>query len=118
MKELPQKYRSLSHFVGANLLTLPRDQVWRLTPRLLGQVNGLPTSHGVLTATNGIDCYIEQENDQLFLGHVGWFIADSGKSVKSIVQRTESTSDTQHRKLLREQKHREETQKLAELYLV
>ena len=61
---------------------LLRDQKfpWRLTKRIVGQINGIPTSHGVLASTNGIECYIEQEQGdgkvKLFHGHILWFIPD------------------------------------------
>ncbi len=82
--KLPQPYASIYSFARAHSITFPRTEgFWRLTERVVGQVNGLPTSRGILTATNGILCYIEQETDGrvgTFLGHLEWFVADSGQT--------------------------------------
>lgn len=90
MTKLPQQYASVYHFKSAHGVTWPASEVWRLTDRLVGEINGVPNSRGVLTATNGILCYVEQEQDGrivLFLGHVGWFVADKGDSVDTILRR-------------------------------
>ena len=57
--------------------TLPKDDKypWRLTKRIVGEINGIPTSRGVLVATNGIECFIEQGKN-LFRGHLQWFLPD------------------------------------------
>lgn len=77
--KLPPKYRSLQDFMSAQELTLPRNEDWRLCERHVGQVLGLPGSRGVLTATNGVLCYIEQADGRLFLGHLNWFVNDRGE---------------------------------------
>lgn len=77
--ELPQQYTSVYAFFRAHGITLKNSEGWRLTPRLVGEVNGIPTSRGILTATNGILCYIEQEIDgrvTTFEGHIAWFVPD------------------------------------------
>jgi hypothetical protein len=48
---------------------------WRWTNRISGEINGLPMSRGVLVATNGILCLIEQ-GETYFEGHLQWFVAD------------------------------------------
>lgn len=79
MKELlPQHFTSFSSFCEHFSIPRPRslaDQ-WRLTPRLLGQIQAIPQSRGILTATNGIDCYIVCGDQTLFKGHIGWFVPD------------------------------------------
>lgn len=59
--------------------TRPHNLEWRLTPRILGQISGLPASRGILCATNGILCYIDQGQSYSILpycGHVQWFSPD------------------------------------------
>lgn len=76
MNILTQRYPSLLHFMEEHSLTLPTKEEWRLTERILGEVNGIPTSYGILTATNGILCYIEQADGSLFgPAHIAFFIA-------------------------------------------
>lgn len=90
MRALQQRYANIYVFAAAHGITLKRDQYWRLTDRLLGEITGVPNSRGILTATNGIDCYIEQERSgriELFLGHMDWFVADSGRDVETIKAR-------------------------------
>lgn len=58
-----------------NAITLPRNEHWRLTPRVVGEIHALPGSNGILTATNGILCYIERAENSLFLGHIDHFIS-------------------------------------------
>jgi hypothetical protein len=87
---LPPKYANIFVFKAAHGITWPATEWWRLTDRVVGQINGLPQSNGILTATNGILCYIEQPQDHkinLFLGHIEWFIPDADVSVQRIIQR-------------------------------
>ena len=80
---LQQAYRSVTCFQRAHGITWPAHEVWRLTEREMGEIVGLPGSRGILTATNGILYYIEQEIEGrvcTYLGHIEWFVADSGKS--------------------------------------
>jgi len=74
--KLTPKYASLLDFMAVYNLTLPRNEDWRLTDRIVGNIHALPDTHGVLVATNGILCYIERESD-LFLGHIAFFIPQS-----------------------------------------
>jgi hypothetical protein len=48
---------------------------WRVVKEhILGEIRGLPQSHGKLLCTNGILCMIEVGNtNQLFEGHLEWF---------------------------------------------
>lgn len=88
--KLKQQYVSIYSFLAAHGLTVPRHQNWRLTDRELGSIIGVPNSRGVLAATNGIDCYIEQVKEgriTLFLGHLDWFVPDSGRSIETIKAR-------------------------------
>lgn len=49
---------------------------WRVVAdQPFGQIQGLPTSHGRLVATNGVLCYLEQGSG-LFLGHLDSFVKD------------------------------------------
>ena len=52
------------------------DDTWRRTKRIVGQVNGIPGSRGVMVATNGILCQIEQSGPVPFIGHIAWFVPD------------------------------------------
>jgi hypothetical protein len=59
-------------------MTLPKPFEWRLLAiPLVGAVNGIPTSHGVAVATNGILVAIVQDERRLFIGHIDSFIADT-----------------------------------------
>lgn len=71
---LPQHYRSIVEFANANRLPIStRQQGWRLVNPVHGEIHGIPGSHGVLIATDGILCYIERPHHDLFLGHIEWF---------------------------------------------
>lgn len=50
---------------------------WRFTKRIVGEINGLPQSRGVLVATNGILCRIERVALPPFEGHLDAFVSDS-----------------------------------------
>lgn len=86
----PPCFSSVEQFTSTYGITLPRPKqridkslVWRLTDRIKGQVNGLPETWGILQATNGVLCYIEQgygrvagSDVPLVLGHLQWFVPD------------------------------------------
>ena len=76
--ELSQKYSDVQQFAKAHGILLPSAKVsyWRLTKRIVGQINGIPSIRGILTATNGILCFIESEAGVPLLGHIGWFEPD------------------------------------------
>ena len=57
---------------------------WRATPRVLGQINGLPESRGVLVATDGVLCQIVREDGTTFEGHVQWFVATNQKEQSEV----------------------------------
>lgn len=48
---------------------------WRLTKPLIGAIHGIPSSRGILRATNGILCIIEQPT-RFFVGHREHFVTD------------------------------------------
>jgi hypothetical protein len=74
---LKPRFHDIPHFMRETGLTLPATEEWRLTPCVLGEIHGLPTTHGVLLATNGILCYIELVNPinglTYFIGHLDFF---------------------------------------------
>jgi hypothetical protein len=75
---LPDRYRDIADFQRQTDITIPATETWRLTPCLLGEIKGLPSTHGVLLATNGILCYIEltaplASGLKFFLGHIDFF---------------------------------------------
>jgi hypothetical protein len=88
---------------------LLRDQKypWRLTRRIVGQINGIPTSHGVLVSTNGIECYIEQEQGngkiKLFRGHIAWFIPDDLEDLAELSETRASKSPSPREAKVRKQ---------------
>lgn len=49
---------------------------WKMTKRTVGEIVGIPGSRGILVATNGIDCYIERLGNDLFYGHLAWFVQE------------------------------------------
>lgn len=75
---IPQHYASIDDFARVHKLTLGKrgTQAWRLCERALGSIHGLPTSVGILTATDGIMCYIERLDGTLFCGHLASFEAE------------------------------------------
>jgi hypothetical protein len=77
-------YSSIVNFQTVHRLTLPKNEVWRLTEPRTGEINGLPESRGTVVATNGILCYILQGNNHLYLGHFEWFITDNREPSESI----------------------------------
>ncbi len=58
---------------------------WRMVERKVGQIVGLPESRGVLVCTNGIQCFIEQADGRLYLGHYDWFQPDVNPAERSSV---------------------------------
>jgi hypothetical protein len=95
---MQQAYASVTCFQRAHGLTWPANEAWRLTEREMGEIVGLPGSRGILTATNGILCYIEQEMDGricTYLGHIEWFVADSGHSADSLSTGRKAKQSTQ-----------------------
>lgn len=56
---------------------------WRRTDRLVGEINGLPTTHGMLVATNGVLCAIRQ-GERIILGHNEFFVLDTPTDVDDV----------------------------------
>jgi hypothetical protein len=75
-------YDSIIDFFEVHNLTVGRNEEWRLTDRILGEINGLPGSRGFLTATNGILCYVEQHGRLFGPAHIGWFITEKQERVR------------------------------------
>jgi hypothetical protein len=98
---LSQTYTSIYAFQRAHGITWPATEAWRLTERVLGEIVGLPGSRGILTATNGILCYIEQESFgrvETYLGHIQWFLPDGAKEpvdVEALVRQPKKPSSRQ-----------------------
>lgn len=86
-EKLPQKYANVYQFADAAGVLFTKNSHWRLTERLVGEIVGLPNSRGILTATDGIQCYIEREGTFPFHGHVQWFVPDNGESVEAVISR-------------------------------
>lgn len=80
-----QPFSDVVVFAAHHKILLPNDSKypWRLTKRIVGEVNGIPTSHGVLVATNGIECFIEQ-GEALFRGHILWFVPDDLEDLEAL----------------------------------
>lgn len=74
----PAQFSCVQQFCAYYKLTLDKKTDWRLTPRIIGSIHGLPNSFGILQATNGILCHIIQHNDgstpRIFTGHIAWFV--------------------------------------------
>lgn len=81
----PSLFSDIVVFAAHHKVLLPNDSKypWRLTKRIVGEVNGIPTSHGVLVATNGIECFIEQ-GERLFRGHILWFVPDDLEDLEAL----------------------------------
>lgn len=76
--KIDQPYASFQHFQAKHGVTHPAKENWRLTQYgYIGEVSGIPTSRGILVATDGILCYITQGEDAPpFLGHILHFKPD------------------------------------------
>lgn len=73
--------RSLVAFLRKHDVTIPFAQFdsWRMlqpTEQLVGEIQGLPESRGIVRATNGILCFIELSSGALFEGHYESFVPD------------------------------------------
>jgi hypothetical protein len=67
-------YNNVYDFFTAHGICLRDAKTWRLTEAVEGQIHGLPSTHGLLLATDGIVCFILQHNKKvLFKGHLDWF---------------------------------------------
>ena len=77
-------------------ITFPNKEEWRLTDRIVGEIHALPSSYGILTATNGMLCYIEQENGKMFgPAHIAFFVArkpEQQQVIKSLCQHHQTPS--------------------------
>lgn len=63
------------HVLFARLRLFYKDaHAWRLTHRIPGEIQGLPTTAGILVATNGVLCLIERQGQDHFEGHLDWFV--------------------------------------------
>ena len=89
-------------------LPLPRKGDWRVTKRIIGAIHGLPRSHGILCATDGVLCLIEQggNSDRLFQGHLQFFVPDA-KDDAEYVDEVRATAKTPKRDLRAERVRRE-----------
>jgi hypothetical protein len=61
----------LIKFMRKFAITIPQSEfdAWRMVPlgeQRVGQIHALPESYGILRATNGILCYIEQSNSRIY----------------------------------------------------
>lgn len=79
MAKAIQPYPTVWDFFSAHGLPAYRGD-WRLTEYQTGEIKGIPTSRGWLTATNGIECFIKRDDGSLFRGHLDWFMADKEPS--------------------------------------
>lgn len=70
-------FESVQLYQAFSGLTLDRNTEWRVCKKLLGEIQGLPTSRGQLAITNGILCHIVKEDNTIFIGHIGWFVPDN-----------------------------------------
>jgi hypothetical protein len=76
-----------SVFIAAGISRRDFDNwfIVSLDAQVVGQINGLPTSRGILRATNGILCLIEQPTGW-FEGHLQHFVPDdSGADQRAAV---------------------------------
>lgn len=102
---LTPKYASFIAFRKERHCLLPssKDDNWRLTDRICGQIHGIPGSRGILTATNGILCVIEQDANVNFLGHIAWFVADRDEEQQTVEnEKASSIRVAKHNKKLEE----------------
>ena len=67
-------------FANEHKLLLSANTNWRMLPsedQKPGQIHALPGSHGIVRATNGVYCLIEQPGKaELFLGHIDNWVPD------------------------------------------
>lgn len=83
-KPIPQSINGITAYALEQGLTLSRYTQWRLTERILGMIHGLPSSYGVLVATDGILCHIVNGSGNIFVGHIHHFEPDDRDVVVSV----------------------------------
>ena len=82
-----QPHESLVQVKNVFNVVLPKPHDWRLlNPAIVGEINGLPRSRGVAIATNGILVAIKQNEDQLFIGHLEYFVPDEDSGAEGVIQ--------------------------------
>lgn len=76
----------LQFFASYNM-TIPRTQTfWRMTEKVVGEINGLANSRGVIAVTDGLSCFIVRGDNSLFQGHAMWFVPDDkGVDVEELI---------------------------------
>jgi hypothetical protein len=90
---LTPHFRSIAELKEHFATVLPRPHDWRLMEPIVGQIHGIPTSHGVAIATNGILVAIEQQGRYLFIGHVATFVPDEQETqVMSVVKKSKDAT--------------------------
>lgn len=76
------------------LLPAPRD-TWRLvTDPVVGSINGLDRFSGAAIATNGIHVVLQNELDQVFIGHLQWFVPNADEKDSYLSDLWDATSHT------------------------
>lgn len=70
---------------------------WRLVNTELGQINGLPQSHGRIIAADGIRCVILLETGKTYIGHHAWWIPDQCTSQPNTTVPSERSTKKQTR---------------------
>lgn len=70
------QYKSISDLFHKKHLLDDRKTPFYLVEPELGEIAGIPTSHGIRVATNGIICLIELSDGSIFRGHNNWFIPE------------------------------------------
>ena len=96
---IPQTFRSIAEVKETFGTTLPRPHDWRLLQdQLVGEVNGLPGSHGTAVATNGILVAIVQPMG-LYIGHIDHFIVDAEQTAKAALDKSVVGTKTKKQKI-------------------
>lgn len=91
-------YRDQYHCFATHGLTFKDADKWRVIKEpVLGEINGLPASHGLLVATNGILCLIERADSTTFEGHLEWFVAHNPREQEIVDEQKAVQTNTRKR---------------------
>lgn len=80
MNPLLQRESATAAFFNKHGLLAKRFDLWRVLPReeqVSGHINALPASVGYIRATDGVLCAIENDQGNVYIGHIGWWIPDA-----------------------------------------
>ena len=87
---------TITTFLNIHHLAVSHHPHWRMVPedqQRYGEIHGLYRLRGILRATNGIMCFIENPiTNEVHEGHLQWFIYDKGEKQQKFRPRARQTA--------------------------